>query len=156
MLNFMPSVILTSKLCPPRMEATVFALLAGFQNFGSMVAGSLGVCLVNALGIRTHAPAGAAEGAEAPCDFRRLPHAIVLSHMLLPLLTVPLAYVLLPDARLIDEISVMGKAVRKEGAADGDGGGGAAARKRVPPSSTSPLLPAPLLQRAASDGAEDE
>ena len=38
MLNFMPAVVLTSKVCPENMEATVYALLAGFQNFGQFVA----------------------------------------------------------------------------------------------------------------------
>jgi hypothetical protein len=165
MLNFMPSVILTSKLCPPEMESTMFALLAGFQNFGSMVAGSLGVVLIHVLQIHTGADqldpaaaaaaeaaataavaaapsfappppaladaltllsgshhhhhglyagapppmaaAGGADGAPgASCDFTRLPFAIVLSHMVLPLLSLPLAYLLLPDARLTDEIKL--------------------------------------------------
>ena len=110
MLNFMPSVILTSKLCPPQLEATMFALLAGFQNFGAMVAGSLGVELIAALGIRTGgADADSADVAPAgagTCDFSRLPHAIVLSHMLLPLLCIPLGYLLLPGARMTDQIRI--------------------------------------------------
>jgi folate/biopterin transporter len=36
-LNFMPAVLLTSKLCPKEMESTTYALLAGFQNFGQQV-----------------------------------------------------------------------------------------------------------------------
>ena len=32
-LEFMPAIVLTSKLCPKDVEATVYALLAGFQNF---------------------------------------------------------------------------------------------------------------------------
>ena len=36
MMEFMPAVILTSKLCPIGIEATMFALLAGFQNFGQV------------------------------------------------------------------------------------------------------------------------
>lgn len=135
----------------------MFALLAGFQNFGSMVAGTLGVVLINALGIHTGqsdavgagqsggadgsagvapppppapvhaghagntssalaaaaattavANIGAAGEALPPseCDFSMLPYAIVLSHMLLPLLCIPLGYLLLPDARLTDEIKL--------------------------------------------------
>ena len=34
----MPGVVLTSKLCPKHVEATTYALLAGFQNFGQQVA----------------------------------------------------------------------------------------------------------------------
>ena len=36
MLEFMAGVILTSKLCPREMESTVYAVLAGFQNFGQV------------------------------------------------------------------------------------------------------------------------
>jgi len=43
MLAFMPSAVLTSKLCPHEMEATVFALLAGFQNFGDVVSKTMGI-----------------------------------------------------------------------------------------------------------------
>ena len=31
MFDWMPAIILTSKLCPKNMESTVYALLAGFQ-----------------------------------------------------------------------------------------------------------------------------
>jgi hypothetical protein len=41
-LDWMPGIVLTSKLCPKNMESTVYALLAGFQNFGQSVASSLG------------------------------------------------------------------------------------------------------------------
>lgn len=34
-LDFMPAVVLTSASCPKGMEATVYSLLAGFQNFGT-------------------------------------------------------------------------------------------------------------------------
>jgi len=113
MLNFMPSVVLVSKLCPPKLESTVFAVLAGFQNFGGMVSGSLGACLIHVLGIRTAAvPLPTAEGPsrhrQAECDFSGLPLGIVLSHMVLPLVTVPLTFLLLPHARLTDTIDVTG------------------------------------------------
>ena len=42
MLDFMPAVVLTSKLCPRGMESTVYALLAGFQNFGQTVSRNIG------------------------------------------------------------------------------------------------------------------
>ncbi len=37
MLEFMAGVVLTSKLCPRELESTVYALLAGYQNFGQVV-----------------------------------------------------------------------------------------------------------------------
>lgn len=36
MLEFMAGVVLTSKLCPRELESTVYALLAGYQNFGQV------------------------------------------------------------------------------------------------------------------------
>eukprot|EP00493_Phyllostaurus_siculus_P027933 UN28281 len=41
-INFMPAVILTAKLCPKNLEATTYAMLAGFQNFGRQVATAVG------------------------------------------------------------------------------------------------------------------
>merc|ERR1719285_138069 len=51
MLAFMPGIVLTSKICPKEMEATVYALLAGFQNFGQNVAQSAGLYLQAAFNV---------------------------------------------------------------------------------------------------------
>ena len=37
MFSAMPALVLTSKLVPKGLESTVYALLAGFQNFGGVV-----------------------------------------------------------------------------------------------------------------------
>eukprot|EP01047_Picozoa_sp_COSAG01_P112489 COSAG01_NODE_41240_length_454_cov_0.583099_1_plen_97_part_00 len=42
-LNMMPMMILAAKLCPPGVEATLFALNMGLSNFGSTVGGYLGI-----------------------------------------------------------------------------------------------------------------
>lgn len=42
MQAFLPMVLLTSKLCTRGMESTMYALLAGFQNFGASVSRSAG------------------------------------------------------------------------------------------------------------------
>lgn len=49
MMEFMPAVILTSKLCPIGIEATMFALLAGFQNFGQVCRGLVGQCCLRSV-----------------------------------------------------------------------------------------------------------
>jgi hypothetical protein len=36
MFDFLAGVVLTSKLCPKNLESTVYALLAGFQNYGNV------------------------------------------------------------------------------------------------------------------------
>ena len=50
-MNFMPAVVLTSKVCPKGIESTVYALLAGFQNLGQNVSQSIGVFLIKAMGV---------------------------------------------------------------------------------------------------------
>lgn len=94
MLDFMPAVVLTASSCPKGMEATVYALLAGFQNFGSNVARALGVGLLSHLKIET----------TEPCNFEKLPHAIVIAHVILPLITVPLIFILIPDRLMTEKL----------------------------------------------------
>lgn len=94
MLDFMPAVVLTSAACPPGMEATIYALLAGFQNFGSNVSRAVGVGLVHQLGIRT----------TVPCNFDNFPLALVIAHILLPLCTLPLIFVLIPPNLITDRL----------------------------------------------------
>ena len=96
-LDLMPAVVLTSKLCPPGMEATVYAILAGFQNFGGSVSAAVGSALTSEFGITADLEAG-------ECSFDGLSSLIVLSHVVLPLLVVPLTFVLIPDAGLKDPL----------------------------------------------------
>ncbi|CDF36377.1 unnamed protein product [Chondrus crispus] len=93
-LNFMPAVVLTSKVCPKGMEASVYALLASYQNLGSNVSRTVGVALIDYLGIKT----------TAPCNFTNLPMAIFIAHVSLPLLVFPLVFVLIPDAKMTDNL----------------------------------------------------
>mmetsp|Transcript_39634 Transcript_39634/g.93661 ORF Transcript_39634/g.93661 Transcript_39634/m.93661 type:complete len:157 (-) Transcript_39634:29-499(-) len=94
MLAFMPAVVLTSKLCPKELESTLFALLAGFQNFGQQVARAAGVSLIGAFGVVT----------EAPCNWEGLPGLIAMTHIVTPLVLIPLTFLLIPDARISDDI----------------------------------------------------
>lgn len=99
MLGMMPMALLTSRLCPRGAEATVYALLAGFQNFGSAVASVVGVWLTTVLGIKTSAGVNEA----GMCDFSQLSFAIVLAHVVAPLLGLGLSIWLVPVARINDE-----------------------------------------------------
>lgn len=76
------------------MESTVYALLAGFQNFGGSVARSVGVGLIDYLGIKT----------KAPCNFDNLTKVIVIAHVVLPVVTIPLVFLLIPDAKMTDSL----------------------------------------------------
>ncbi|XP_063933323.1 uncharacterized protein LOC135145155 [Zophobas morio] len=92
MFDFLAGVVLTSKLCPKNLESTVYALLAGFQNYGNSLSRSLGIFFIDLLHIRT----------VSPCNFDNLPGLIILCHVLLPLLSLPLAFLLIPKATLTD------------------------------------------------------
>ena len=96
-LDLMPAVVLTSKLCPPGMEATVYAILAGFQNFGGAVSTAIGSALTSEFGIKVDFESN-------NCTFDGLSSLIVLSHIVLPLLVVPLTFILIPDAGLKDDL----------------------------------------------------
>ena len=116
-LNFMPAVLLTSKLCPKDLESTTYALLAGFQNFGQQVARTLGVALITLFDIRT----------EAPCKWEGLSALIAVAHMILPLILVPLTFVLLPAVDITVDLldherpagGNSGEGAGREGPADG-------------------------------------
>lgn len=96
MLDWMPAIVLTSKLCPTGVESTVYALLAGFQNFGASVASSLGVLALDIGGIKTPT--------DKPCDFTNLTLLIIIGHVVLPLLTIPLTFWLIPNAKMTDDL----------------------------------------------------
>lgn len=99
MMDFMPAVVLTTRLCPKDLEAVIYALLAGYQNFGQQVSRTIGLVLISSrkYGVRMDMDGG-------ECDFDNLPRLIAVCHMLLPLITVPLTFVLIPRARLDERL----------------------------------------------------
>ncbi len=46
----MPGVVILSQLCPPGMEATMYALLAGCHNLGNSISANLGAYMLQLLG----------------------------------------------------------------------------------------------------------
>jgi hypothetical protein len=99
MLDWMPGIVLTSKLCPKHMESTVYAMLAGFQNFGQSIAATLGVALTSAMKVEFNPD-------DDVCEYENLPMLIAISHMILPLCVIPLTFILIPDLRMTDSITV--------------------------------------------------
>eukprot|EP01051_Picozoa_sp_SAG22_P007058 SAG22_NODE_484_length_9912_cov_23.425150_8_plen_262_part_00 len=118
-LDFMPAVVLTSKLCPKNVESTVYALLAGFQNFGTQVSRTAGVAMLGWFSIR--AEPGEVGTPEEGCDFSGLPMLLFVAHFCLPLLTVPLTFVLIPDANMRDDLTVVEGIHGNPAASGGDG-----------------------------------
>ncbi|CAC9483069.1 putative folate/biopterin transporter [Leishmania infantum JPCM5] len=103
-LTWMPVVILLSRLCPRGSESMVYALMAGFANLGETMATSIGSLIMEyAWGIVT----------TPPCDFSNVPMLLLVGHILAPILIIPLS-LLLPAARVCDDINVDGEAVKRE------------------------------------------
>ena len=131
MLDFMPAVALIAKLCPKGLETTMYALLAGFSNFGQNISRAMGAALIHYGGIvatpishptmvsgangsisidnginytleTTQAPLyeGSAERQSTVCDFTNLPNLVIFAHCLLPMLVIPLTYILVPDTNI--------------------------------------------------------
>ena len=112
MLDFMPMVLLTSKMCPKGLECTTYAILAGFSNFGGVLSNTLGSLLIAfVFPIRTTKPADWAPGggseAKYPngyCDFSNLSSLLTLCHFVMPLATLVLIPILLPDHRMDEDV----------------------------------------------------
>lgn len=103
-LAWMPVVILISRLCPRGSESMVYALMAGFANLGQTLSSSVGAVIMEyALHVAT----------QVPCDFSNVPLLVLIGHLLVPLLIIPLSW-LLPSARICDDIDVDGNAVLDE------------------------------------------
>ncbi|KAF4755533.1 hypothetical protein FOZ63_020376 [Perkinsus olseni] len=89
---WMPTLILTSKLCPQGMESTMFALLAGCASAGYTMAKYIGAFVLHELNVR---PVGAVNEGH---QFDNLWKAAVLSASC-PLLTLFLLPFCIPNAR---------------------------------------------------------
>ena len=91
----------------PASARLVYALLAGFQNFGQNVSRSIGVYLITDFGIKT----------EMPCNFENLSTLVLIANMALPLLSIPLTFLLIPDALMTDTLLTEGEGGGSDGKA---------------------------------------
>lgn len=103
-IAWMPMVVLLSRVCPRGSESMVYALVAGFGNMGSSMSSSIGSLLMELVWPVT---------STGVCDFHNVPMLLLVGHILLPLLIIPLAFFMLPRARICDDIDVDGKLVKK-------------------------------------------
>lgn len=101
MIDFMPASVLISRMCPEGLEATMFALLAGFSNFGQNLSRSVGYMVADWMHIHT----------VAPCNFDNLYLLIAIGHMVMPLLVLPLAVLLVPNERMMTQAKAPTSAV---------------------------------------------
>jgi len=97
--QWMPQIVILSYMCPPGMEATMFALLAGCHNLGQTISGSVGALVLHLLEVN---PKGA-PGESA--QFDNLWKASLISTVL-PLMVVFLLFKLLPDRQQNENLLV--------------------------------------------------
>ncbi|PHJ22696.1 bt1 family protein [Cystoisospora suis] len=92
MWAFMPSCVLISRLCPRQVESTMYAVVAGVNNFGSSLAKYMGNFLcVFLLGIKT------LKDESGPCNFDNLGLAVIIASGVFPLLPLALTFFLVPN-----------------------------------------------------------
>ncbi|EPY25946.1 hypothetical protein AGDE_11618 [Angomonas deanei] len=102
--SIMPQQILMSRLCPRGTESMSFALLAGISSAGNSLSGVIGSLMMEFK--------WPVYNTKKRCDFSNLPYLIIVGHLCLPILIVPLAFLLLPNARICDVIDKNGKVVK--------------------------------------------
>ena len=104
MLSWMPMAVLMSRLCPRGSESVMYALMAGFGNLGQSTSQSIGAVLMEyAWPIIS----------DEPCDFHNAAWLLFVGHMICPIVIFPLT-LLLPSARVCDDIDVDGNVIVKD------------------------------------------
>ena len=76
----------------------MFAILASFNNLGSSLSSALGVFAMDFVGIHTDLSDGGA------CDFSGLPSLTFYCGMLLPLVSIPLTFIFVPNINMQDTV----------------------------------------------------
>ncbi|KAL8445865.1 hypothetical protein Emed_005295 [Eimeria media] len=93
-LSLMASSLTIARSCPPKLESTVYAIVSGVTNLGSTCSKMLGAVAIEVAGIKMK------ETDAGGCDFSALPNLILASQCCLPILCIPLAYLMLPKEAL--------------------------------------------------------
>lgn len=111
-LDEMPATVMLSKLCPPGVETTVFAMLAAMQNLGLQLSGLLGAWALQQVefNIENQTNEGNVdEPFTLICNegngilgFNGIQTVLIIGGIILPLLTIPVTFILLPNRRLDD------------------------------------------------------
>lgn len=128
-LSYMPIVLLLSRLLPRGTECMVMAVMSSLGNFGAALSNSVGALVIE-LGWPV-----VADTVNNVCDFSNVPYLILVGHFACPLLIFPLT-LMLPAAKISDDIDIDGKVIRKKvhaAAAEGE------AAKVDGPAATEPL-----------------
>jgi len=114
-LDELPATMLISHLCPKDVETTVFAILIAMTNLGGNIAGYISTDVQVWLNVKY---------ADKVCDnpvygllgfeFSAMSWILIIGNIILPLMTIPLTWVLIPDVPLMtnfEDLDDSGKAV---------------------------------------------
>ncbi|KPA75929.1 putative mitochondrial pteridine transporter ft5 [Leptomonas pyrrhocoris] len=104
-LNYMPLVLVLSRVVPPGSESMVYALMSSIGNLGMTMSNTIGSLLMEL--------AWPIDTTTTPCDFSNVPWLIITGHLAVPVLIIPVSYLFLPRARMCDDIDMNGHVVRK-------------------------------------------
>ncbi|KAH9578174.1 Biopterin transporter family [Trypanosoma melophagium] len=96
MLGWMPMIVLLSRLCPRGSESTVYAIVAASANLGQSMASVIGTLIMEYL---------LPVATKPPCDYSNLKWIIVVGGFCVPLLQIPLVFLLIPRARICDNLN---------------------------------------------------
>merc|ERR1712032_1134912 len=100
-LDDMPIYMLISKLCPRDVETTVFAILTANTNLGGTVAGYLATDAQRWLGLEYSQKACSnPEYTVFGMTFTALSWILIIGDIILPLLTIPLCFICIPNVQL--------------------------------------------------------
>ena len=96
--TYLPAATVLAKVVDKNVECTVFTVLAGSVNVGQALALTLGSASMTFVGIHTDLVRG-------ECNFDRFVPLLVISGLIIPLLSIPLIYLLIPDWDMHDDMS---------------------------------------------------
>ena len=97
-LNYMPSSVLLAKFASKDIESTLFTVLAGTVNVAQALAVTVGSSAMTFVGIHTDLVSG-------KCNFDQLIPLLMICGVVLPLISVPFIYLLIPDVAMHDDLS---------------------------------------------------
>jgi hypothetical protein len=89
-LVMLPLKTLASKLMPRGRATTSYALLDSFQFMGISVSRIVGIVMTRAFEVRASATTG--------CNFTQLSTLVAMAHMVMPILSLALAWAIVPRA----------------------------------------------------------
>ena len=103
----MPISVIMNQLCPTGVEATAYALLAGYSNLGNALGNYVGAFILDQFGIK---PTGAPGESH---QFDNLWKAVLIVTFL-PIIPILAIRFLIPDASQVDSLLPVKPEVRKE------------------------------------------